>query len=296
MITVQVPATTANLGPGFDCFGMALTLYGHFTFEELPAGLRFEGVPEAFCNADNLAVRAYFNALKAMNLPQSGLFLRIASDIPASRGLGSSASLIAAGIFAANAAHGSPLSKQQMLTLATALEGHPDNVAPALLGGLTVSMMAEGQAIAVPCPVSKRIHVCALVPDFELSTHRARAVLPQSVPFTDAVFNVSRAAATLCALETGDCALLAAALDDRLHQPYRQELIAEYAPVRALALSCGAAAVCISGAGSTILCLHAQADFAARMTQAVSTLHHNWRVLPLRVDPQGARVLEEGAL
>ena len=138
MITVQVPATTANLGPGFDCFGMALTLYGRFTFEELPAGLRFEGVPEAFCNADNLAVRAYFSALKAMNLPQAGLFLRIASDIPVSHGLGSSASLIAAGIFAANAAHGSPFSQQQMLTLATALEGHPDNVAPALLGGLFV--------------------------------------------------------------------------------------------------------------------------------------------------------------
>lgn len=296
MITVQVPATTANLGPGFDCFGMALTLYGRFTFEELPAGLRFEGVPEAFCNADNRAVRAYFSALKAMNLPQAGLFLRIASDIPVSHGLGSSASLIAAGIFAANAAHGSPFSQQQMLTLATVLEGHPDNVAPALLGGLTVSMMTDGQAIAVPCPVSERIHVCALVPDFELSTHRARAVLPQSVPFADAVFNVSRAAATLRALETGDCGLLSIALDDRLHQPYRQELIAEYAPVRALALSCGAAAVCISGAGPTILCLHAQADFAARMTQAVSALHHNWRVLPLRVDPQGARVLEEGAL
>ena len=250
MITVQVPATTANLGPGFDCFGMALTLYGRFTFEELPAGLRFEGVPEAFCNADNLAVRAYFH----------------------------------------------PLSDRQMLTLATAMEGHPDNVAPALLGGLTVSIMADGQAIAVPCPVSERIYVCALVPDFELSTHRARAVLPQSVPFADAVFNVSRAAATLRALETGDCGLLSIALDDRLHQPYRQELIAEYAPVRALALSCGAAAVCISGAGPTILCLHAQADFAARMTQAVSALHHNWHVLPLRVDPQGARVLEEGAL
>ena len=183
-----------------------------------------------------------------------------------------------------------------MLTLATVLEGHPDNVAPALLGGLTVSMMTDRQAIAVPCPVSERIHVCALVPDFELSTHRARAVLPQSVPFADAVFNVSRAAATLRALETGDCGLLSIALDDRLHQPYRQELIAEYAPVRALALSCGAAAVCISGAGPTILCLHAQADFAARMTQAVSALHHNWHVLPLRVDPQGARVLEEGAL
>lgn len=296
MIAVQVPATTANLGPGFDCFGMALTLYGRFTFEELPAGLRFEGVPEAFCNANNLAVRAYFSALRAMNLPETGLFLRIASDIPVSRGLGSSASLIAAGIFAANAAHGSPLSDQQMLTLATALEGHPDNVAPALLGGLTVSMMAEGQAIAIPCPVSEGIHVCALIPDFELSTHRARAVLPASVPFADAVFNVSRAAATLRALETGDCKLLAAALDDRLHQPYRQSLIAEYDRVRELALACGASAVCISGAGPTILCLHAQADFAAQMSQAVGALQHHWRVLPLRVDFQGAQVLEEGAL
>ena len=296
MITIRVPGTTANLGPGFDCLGLALGVYGYFTFEEREAGLEFENVAPEFQNEDNLAIRGYRRAMREMGLPQPGVYLHIESDIPVSSGLGSSASLIAAGIFAANAAHGSPLSQQQMLTLATVLEGHPDNVAPALLGGLTVSMMTDRQAIAVPCPVSERIHVCALVPDFELSTHRARVVLPQSVPFADAVFNVSRAAATLRALETGDCGLLSIALDDRLHQSYRQELIAEYAPVRALALSCGAAAVCISGAGPTILCLHAQADFAARMTQAVSALHHNWHVLPLRVDPQGARVLEEGAL
>jgi homoserine kinase len=293
MITVRVPATTANLGPGFDCFGMALTLYGYFTFEELPTGLQFENVPEEFCNADNLAVQAYFSALTAMKLQKTGLYLRIESDIPVSRGLGSSASLIAAGIYAANAAHGCPLSDQEMLTLAAKLEGHPDNVAPALFGGLTVSIMEDGRVLTVPCPVSEKIRVCALVPDFELSTHRARAVLPQNVAFGDAVFNVSHAAATLRALETGDCKLLAAALKDRLHQPYRQSLIAEYDDVHTLADACGAAAVCISGAGPTILCLHENADFGSRMEKAVLSLQHGWRVLPLQVDHEGASVMKE---
>ena len=294
---VLVPASSANLGPGFDCFGVAWRLYNELEFIPGGDGLMITGCDEKYRGADNLAYRAYCSVLERAGLKPEPLrinFLR--SDIPISRGLGSSSALLVGGVIAANALHSLGMDRDELFSLATALEGHPDNVAPALLGGLTVSIMADGQAIAVPCPVSERIYVCALVPDFELSTHRARAVLPQSVPFADAVFNVSRAAATLRALETGDCGLLSIALDDRLHQPYRQELIAEYAPVRALALSCGAAAVCISGAGPTILCLHAQADFAARMTQAVSALHHNWRVLPLRVDPQGARVLEEGAL
>ena len=146
MITVQVPATTANLGPGFDCFGMALTLYGRFTFEELPAGLRFEGVPEAFCNADNLAVRAYFSALKAINLPQAGLFLRIASDIPVSHGLGSSASLIAAGIFAANAAHAKLVVTSVPGVLAAAVATVPPVVLLVATGFVSVLTVVPGRA------------------------------------------------------------------------------------------------------------------------------------------------------
>lgn len=293
MLTVLVPATTANLGAGFDCFGMALSLYGRFSFEELPAGLHFEQVDPAYCNENNLAVRAYRSAQRAMGLPESGLFVRISSDIPVSRGLGSSASLIAAGIFAANAAHKNALSMQQMLDLASALEGHPDNVAPALLGGLTVSLYENGQALAIPCPVSPRVHVCALVPDFELSTQRARQALPDSVLLRDAVFNISHAAATLKALEYGDFALLLASLHDRLHQPYRQSLIAEFDAVQASAMQCGAAACCISGAGPTVLCLYEQANFPARMAQAVQSLHHAWRVLPLEIAARGAHILPE---
>lgn len=293
MITVLVPATTANLGAGFDCFGMALSLYGRFSFEELPSGLRFEQIEAAYCNKDNLAVRAYRSAQRAMGLPESGLFVRIASDIPVSRGLGSSASLIVAGIFAANAAHGNRLSMQQMLNLASELEGHPDNVAPALLGGLTVSLYENGQAIAIPCPVSPRVHVCALVPDFELSTQRARQALPASVPLRDAVFNVSHAAATLKALEYGDFSLIQAALSDRLHQPYRKALIAEFDAVQALSMRCSAAACCISGAGPTLLCLYEQAEFPARIAQAVQELRHAWRILPLAIAPRGAHILSE---
>ena len=150
------------------------------------------------------------------------------------RGLGSSASLIAAGLTAANAAHDSRLDGAALLRLATELEGHPDNVAPALLGGLTASIMDGDSVLAMRCPLSERLRFMALIPDFELSTRRARAALPSQVPLADAVFNASRAAVLLRALETGDMRAVSAAMDDRLHQPYRAPLIDEYEDVRAL--------------------------------------------------------------
>lgn len=290
MITVRVPGTTANLGPGFDCFGMALSVYGTLRFEEREAGLMFSGVDARFQNEENLAVTAYRRALREIGAAQKGLYVEIQSDIPVSRGLGSSASLIVAGIAAANAAHGYPLTENDMLRLATELEGHPDNVAPALMGGLTASIMADDRVYAMRCPIAENVRACVLIPDFELSTHKARAVLPAQVPFADAVFNASHAAVMLRALETGDMAAIGAAMRDRLHQPYRKALIDEYDKVQALAIKNGAAAFAISGAGPTLLCLHDRADFAAQMEKDVRELKNHWRVMELRVDTQGVRI------
>ncbi len=290
MIFVRVPATSANLGPGFDCFGLALNLYGRFGFEETAEGLSFENVEEKYQNADNLAVRAYFRVLDELGMPRRGLRVRIDSDIPPCRGLGSSASLIAAGLTAANAAHGSMLDGAVLLRLATEIEGHPDNVAPALRGGLTASIMDGDSVLAMRCTLSEKLRFMALIPDFKLSTQRARAVLPKQVPLADAVFNASRTAVLLRALETGDMRAVAAAMDDRLHQPYRASLIDEYEAVRALALRSGATAVCISGAGPTMMCVYADDEFNAAMTRGLQDMRNRWRALPLLPDMQGALI------
>jgi len=291
MITVRVPATTANLGPGFDCFGLALGVYAELSFEERENGFVFDGVDPRYCTEDNLAVQAYFRALKELNIAPGGLFVRIKSDIPVSRGMGSSASLIAAALTAANAAHGNALSAQTVLNLATELEGHPDNVAPALMGGLTVSMMQDGQVISIPCPISDKVKVCILVPDFELSTHLARGVLPATVPYADAVFNASHAAVLIKALEAGDMNAISLSLRDKLHQPYRKSLIDEYDTVQSLAFKNGAAAFAISGAGPSLLCVTDRDDFAALMKNDLSVCRHTWRVLSPAIDTDGATVL-----
>ena len=291
MITIRVPGTTANLGPGFDCFGCALSIYGEFSFEERESGLEFENVAPQYCNYENLAVQGYMRAIREMGLSEPGLYVKIVSDIPDSRGLGSSASLIVAGVVAANEIHGRVLSEQVLLNLVTELEGHPDNVAPALLGGLTASLMADGHVVSLNCPIAPKLRLCALIPDFELSTSLARSVLPDSVPRADALFNISRAIVLLKALDVADFDAIGFAMDDKLHQPYRAHLIDEYEEVRALALENGAAAFCIRGAGPTLLCVCRDATFAPKMTEAVKGLRNNWRVLPLMVDMSGAVVV-----
>ena len=294
MITVRVPATTANLGPGFDCLGLALGIYGEFSFEERESGLEFEGVAEEFQNEDNLAVVAYRRALLEMGEPEKGLFVRIRTEIPNCSGLGSSASLYVAGAVAANELHGRPLDQASLLNLVTELEGHPDNVAPALLGGLTSSIvMDDGRVFSMRSRVAPNVHMCALVPNFSLSTREARAALPRTLSLGDATFNVSRAAVLLKALEAGNFDAISAAMKDRMHEPFRARLIDEYDSVRQMALRSGAAAFCISGAGPTLLAVHRALTFPQRMEQAVKGLRNHWRVIPLEMDLDGATIVEE---
>ncbi|MBQ5671915.1 MAG: homoserine kinase, partial [Oscillospiraceae bacterium] len=227
-VTVKVPATSANLGPGFDSFGLALTLYNTITLEETDSGLEFTGCPADYANEDNLIFVSYKAAMDYMGIPAKGLKVDISSEIPISRGLGSSAALLTAGAMGANALHGSPLSLQQILEVTNPIEGHPDNLAPAIFGGMTASMMCGDKPITVPCPLHPDWKFLALVPDFPLSTSAARGVLPASYSRADAVYNVGRGALVVKALELGDEALLAMAMDDKIHQPYRRSLIADY--------------------------------------------------------------------
>ena len=287
---VRVPASSANLGPGFDSFGIAWKLYNEIDFQ-IAEETVISGCPEAYANRDNLALRGYRRVLKRCGIDDREVAIRFGrTSIPVSRGLGSSAALIAAGVTAANALHDLGLSREELLLLATDVEGHPDNVAPALFGGLTVSCMEGGEAISRRFPVSSSLRFAALIPPFELSTALARSVLPQEVPFADAVFNISRAALLLRALEDGDGELLSVAMQDRLHQPFRSKLIDGYKTARIEAQECGALGICISGAGSTLLCVADRDDFVSRMETAIELSLPSWEVQELIPDPDGALI------
>ncbi len=287
-ITVRVPATTANIGPGFDSMGCALALYNYITCKVLPVGkLVITGCPEPYQNEENLAVQGYRAVLSRLGLPNEGLSLNIRAEIPVCRGLGSSAALIAGGAAAANLLHGSPLPPAELLEVTNEIEGHPDNLAPAIYGGLTASLVEDGKPRTVKLPLSPTLRWVAAIPDFELSTHLARAVLPKEVAFVDAVYNASHVAVLVGALGRGDRELIAMALRDRLHQPYREKLIPEYNKVKTAAEQCGAIAFCISGAGPTLLALTDEASFAAQFAEKCKRLEHRWNIMELAVDTEG---------
>ena len=289
-VTVRVPATTANLAAGFDSLGCALTLYNTLTFSESEA-LSFSGCEEAYQNADNLAWQAFARVYSHIGKPAPAVHIHFETEIPVSRGLGSSAALLAAGALAANTLSGADLGRDTLIALTTEIEGHPDNLAPALLGGLTASMQQDGQVYSVRYTPHPALRFVVLSPDFPLSTHAARSVLPKQIPYADAVFNVSHTGVLLRALENGEETVIAAALRDRLHQPYRIPLIDEYEDIRRLAADNGCNALCISGAGPTLLCVTRQTDLADRLRQAVQGLRHRWDVRNLTVDFDGAQVI-----
>ena len=288
MVTVRVPATTANLACGFDTLGCALKLYNTVCFE--PADeLRFDGCDEEFCNEDNLAWRGFRAVYDHIGQKAPFVHIMIHADIPVCRGLGSSAAMIASGAVAANELSGAKLSREELLSIVTPIEGHPDNLAPALLGGMTASVSDDGAVRSVRYAVSDALHFFVLYPDFTLSTHLARGALPKTVAYADAVYNLSHLALLPKAMETGDEALLSLCLRDRLHQPYRRPLIAEYGEVEAAANLLGCRCVCISGAGPSVLCISRDAALGARLRDAVKDLSHRWTVLELSVDSEGAK-------
>jgi len=213
-VTIRVPATTANLGPGFDAFGCALGLYTDVTFEETDGGLLITGCPEEFTGPDNLVYESYCAVLNTMSEEIRGVRIHIDAHIPICRGLGSSAALLVAGAMGANILRGSKLSTQGLLNITNAMEGHPDNMAPAFLGGLTASMVDGGLPVCVNFPLHPEWEFVALIPEFDLPTSLARSVLPEQVSRADAIYNVSHGALVLKALELGDEKLLRHSMQD----------------------------------------------------------------------------------
>ncbi len=255
--TVTVPATSANLGPGFDTLGMAVSLHNRFTITEIDGEnqITVRGHGDGLLPNDetNLVYCAAERVFRAVGYRPVGIRIDIENRIPVESGLGSSSTAIVGGMMAANVLAGSPMSQLDLLDFANEMEGHPDNVTPAIFGGITVSAVHQGQAIHYPLNLAQPFKVAIVLPQYRLNTKEARAALPSMIPFKDAVFNVSRIALLIRALETGDYEMLAVAMNDQLHQPYRFKLVPglEYAchAVR----NAGAAGVAISGSGPGIV-------------------------------------------
>ena len=293
--TIRVPATTANLGSGFDCLGLALGLYNTIQVaraQALELIVEGEGAASLPRHAGNRVAQAMQRACEAIGKPLPPLRLRMRNAIPLARGLGSSAAAAVGGILAANHWYGDPLSPGDLLRLATDLEGHPDNVAPALLGGLCVVTVDEGRPLAVKIEWPPALRCVVFVPDAPLSTAKARAVLPATLTRADAVFNVGRAALWVAALTQSRYELLRLATQDRIHQPYRSKLIAGFDDVVAAALQAGARGAFLSGAGSSIAAVadanHAQIAGAMRRTAQAAGLPGT--VLVLDGERSGARI------
>ncbi|MCC3471977.1 MULTISPECIES: homoserine kinase [unclassified Microcoleus] len=335
-VTVSVPATTANLGPGFDCIGAALSLYNSFQFSllEPPATEKLQitvtGAEAAKVKTDdsNLAYQAFVKLYEYLRQSPPPVAIHIDMQVPLARGLGSSATAIVGGLVGANCLAGKPLSQVDVMQLAIELEGHPDNVVPALLGGCRLAasntppqppLSKGGLREQLPLseaglrespPLSKGgqgggfWQICDIpwhpdlvpvvaIPDFELSTAEARRVLPTNYSRADAIFNAAHLGLLVRALATGDRNWLRCALQDKIHQPYRRSLIQGYEAVQEAAMNAGACGMVISGAGPTLLALTdvTNVDAVVReMAAAWMEFGVKADVRAISIDTQGAQV------
>lgn len=296
-----MPATSANLGPGFDCLALALDLWIEAEFAITSGGLRVEvegeGAAVLPAGPENLIYKAFEHFHRETGQrPPEGLRLRCVNRIPMASGLGSSAAAIVAGLLGANALADEPVDRPALLKLAAELDDHPDNSAACLYGGLVVVVKASGGLLTRPMPVAQAGWRAALaVPEFDFPTREARAVLPQQVALGDAVFNTGRAVLLTEAFRTGDLLLLGEAMDDRLHQPHRIPLIPGAALAMEAAHRAGAAAVALSGAGPGLIafCPSEAMPVARAMCRVFEEHGLTARPFDLAVATKGAWMKEE---
>lgn len=287
-VTVRVPATTANMGPGFDSLGCAFALYNRVTFS-LSDQTEIVGCDVAFQNTDNLAYQAFVATCEYAGVKVPNIKIEIDADIPVSSGLGSSASMWVAGAMGADRLLKLGLSKQELYEIASRLEGHPDNIAPAVFGGLTAALMEDKDSCYVASyPISPLWKFSAFIThDIQISTQEARRALPTYITHKDAIYNTTHLALLPAALMYGDVMLLKKTLKDRLHEPYRTPLIPDFEALKQAALDSGAHAFFLSGSGPTCMAIYTDDGFLENMKKTVNTLSHSWQVLPLTIDREG---------
>lgn len=295
MIKVRVPATSAHMGPGFDSLGIGLTLYNEFEFRELDEGLRFKGINQEFCNEENIIYKAMKLCFDKAGYKIKGLEIsEVKQDVPISRGLGSSSTCIVGGLMGANEILGGRFSKDELLDMAVEIEGHPDNVAPAILGGMIVAVMEDKKTYYDKINVSKGLKFVSIVPDFRLSTEKARSVVPKAISMKDGVYNVSRAALMVASFVSGKHELVKYACKDAFHQNYRSKLIPGFEKVYNKSYELGAYGCYISGAGPTIMAIIDENDmrFSNKLKEFLNLENLKWDVLELSLDSEGATIVK----
>lgn len=293
MIRVKVPATSANIGAGFDCLGIAFKLYNIFGFEEIEMGLQFQGFKDEYCNEDNVVYVAMRKCFESCGYEPRGIRITLLEqNVPIARGLGSSSSCIVAGLIGANRLAGDRLTIDQLLDLAVEIEGHPDNVAPALLGGMVVAIVEGGKTYYNKFDIQETVKFLSLIPDFMLSTEEARSVLPKTIDFKDGVYNLGRAAFILSCFAKGNYEDLNKGCRDKLHEPYRSKLIPGYTQITNMVYNNGGICAFLSGAGPTIMTLYSQGKEHEinKLKSFLDTLDNKWEVRELHIENCGAQV------
>ena len=295
--TACIPASTTNLGPGFDVLGLALQLYSTVSLEitgssteVVVSGVDVEKIPST---PEHIAFQAVESIFQRSGVQQpDGLKLTIANGIPAIRGLGGSGTAILGGLLTANVLCGNMFSLSEILNFSTAIEGHPDNVAASLYGGLVISVQEEEHIHTIQLVCDPVLHVVLAIPEFTLSTQKARDILPKTVDFADAIYNISRSSLLVASIATGKLDMLPLAMKDKLHQPYRSTLIPGFNDVVEAATSAGALSIALSGAGPTIAayCLNNMDQVGNRMQEAFNQHGIPCKIKVLSADLDGATV------
>lgn len=295
MIRVRVPATSANLGAGFDCYGLALGMFNEVEIspaDETSLSIDGEGAGDLPHNEGNLVLRSLIYYFDAIGRPMPTLRINTVNLIPVARGLGGSSAAIVSGLWAGNALAGDLLSADDLLDMALAIEGHPDNVAPAILGGIVVGVMNGKRLVTDSLPLPPGLRTVVFIPNFRMSTEEARAILPKEVKRADVIFNLSRTALFAAAMVSGKLYLLREAMRDRLHQPYRTAMFPAMLEIINAAVDAGALGACLSGAGSSILALVAENDTAVAEAMTAEATRHGveGRSVLLDISLRGAYV------
>lgn len=289
MFKVITPATTANIGPGFDILGLSLNLFNTFTVEKSET-FQLYGFDEKYTNENNLVLQSYIALFNQLNLKPIPIKITIDCQIPTSRGLGSSSSCIVAGIIIANHILNNPLSSKELCTLATKLEGHPDNVVPCLLGGLCSSKLTDKELFISHYEISKKLKLVCLIPNFEVETKVARSVVPLTIDKTDTINNMSNLLLLLEGLKSNNELFIHEGIVDALHVPYRKKLIHDYDKVESILIKCGCAGFTISGSGPTCLALFTKDYSLETIKKELLGLRNDWQAIPLSVNHHGTRV------
>lgn len=291
MIKVRVPATTANIGPGFDCVGCALSMFAEFTFEKSEK-TEVLGCPPEYAGEDNLVLKSFNYTLQKMNVEPFPVRIVIDSPIPVSRGLGSSSACVVAGVVGAEQMMGMNFSDELLFTMCTEMEGHPDNVGPAIFGGLVGGFTDNNVTTPVLYGASRRWDMVTIIPDYEVLTVEARKVVKRDIDLSTSIYNTGHILGLVKAIEMGDPDLARKACHDKIHEPYRKALIKDYDDIRKICEDSNCVAFFISGSGSTMIAMMDDQEKSGALREKLQEAYPHFEIKNLKICREGVTSIE----